>query len=67
VAFKYLIVVILILIVASLAKALFHLSRTNQKDDGRAMARALTWRIALSVLLFVLLIVAYYQGWIHPG
>jgi hypothetical protein len=30
------------------------------------MVKALTWRIALSVSLFVLLMLAYYRGWMHP-
>jgi hypothetical protein len=30
------------------------------------MVKALTWRIGLSVGLFVLLMVAYYEGWITP-
>jgi hypothetical protein len=30
------------------------------------MVKALTWRIGLSVGLFVLLMLAYYQGWISP-
>jgi hypothetical protein len=30
------------------------------------MVKALAWRIGLSVALFVLLIVAYYNGWIAP-
>jgi len=30
------------------------------------MAKALTWRISVSLLLFVLLIVGYYTGWIMP-
>ena len=64
-AFKYLIVVMLALILISLAKALFHLSSSRQ-DDGKKMVVALAWRIGLSVALFVLLIVAYYSGWIEP-
>lgn len=63
--FKYLIVVILLLIVASLGKALYHLSRSEPGNSGK-MVKALAWRIGLSVGLFVLLIVAYYQGWIDP-
>ena len=62
--FKYLVVGILALILISLGKALFHLS--SSAGDGRAMARALSWRIGLSVLLFVLLICAYHLGWIEP-
>ncbi|MDB6082453.1 MAG: hypothetical protein JWN43_334 [Gammaproteobacteria bacterium] len=63
--FKYLVVLILVLILISLGKALFHLS-SSKPGDSRKMVTALGWRIALSVLLFVLLIVAYTQGWIVP-
>jgi hypothetical protein len=30
------------------------------------MVKALAWRIGLSVALFLLLLIAYYRGWIHP-
>ena len=61
---KVLIVVVLVAIVASLGSGLFHLV----KDDGRSkrMVNALTVRIALSVLLFVLLFVAWKGGLIVP-
>jgi cytochrome bd-type quinol oxidase subunit 2 len=61
---KVLIVVVLVAIVASLGSGLFHLV----KDDGRSkrMVNALTVRIALSVLLFVLLFVAWKSGLIEP-
>jgi Protein of unknown function (DUF2909) len=65
VAFKYLVIAMLALILISLGKALFHLSSPNQ-GDGKKMVVALAWRIGLSVALFVLLIVAYYSGWIEP-
>ena len=65
VEFKYLVVAMLVLILISLGKALFHLSSTKP-DDGAKMVKALAWRIGLSVALFVLLIVAYYSGWIDP-
>ncbi len=63
--FKYLILAMLVLIVISLGKALYHLS-SNKRGDDMKMVKALAWRIGLSVALFVLLIVAYYQGWIQP-
>ena len=63
--FKYLVVGLLVLILISLGKALFHLT-SAKPDDGAKMVRALAWRIGLSVGLFVLLIVAYYSGWIAP-
>lgn len=64
-SFKYLIILMLVLIVGSLGKALYHLS-ARTPADSRKMVRALTWRISLSVGLFVLLMVAYYEGWITP-
>ena len=63
--FKYLVIALLVLILISLGKALFHLTSRKQ-EDGIKMVRALAWRIGLSVALFVLLIVAYYSGWIDP-
>ena len=63
--FKYLVIVILGLIVVSLGKALFHLSSSGPGNSAR-MVKALSWRIGLSVFLFVLLLVAYTQGWIEP-
>jgi hypothetical protein len=65
VEFKYLVMVILVLILISLGKALFHLSSSKPGDSGK-MVKALAWRVGLSVFLFVLLLVAYAQGWIHP-
>ena len=50
-------------IVASLASALRHLARG---DDSRRLVRALTWRIALSITLFILLMLAWYTGLIAP-
>jgi hypothetical protein len=65
VEFKYLIVLVLVLIIASLGKALYHLSSSKPEDSAK-MVKALTWRIGLSVGLFALPIVDYYQGWITP-
>ena len=65
VAFKFFVVVILALIVISLGKALFHLSSSKPGESSK-MVKALAVRIGLSVLLFVLLMVAYSQGWIEP-
>ena len=62
--FNILVVVILFAIVFSLGSALFHLSRG--KGDSRKMARALTIRVGLSVVLFLLLMLAWYNGLITP-
>ena len=63
--FRLLVIVSLGAIVASLGSALFHLARGTENDSGR-MARALTVRIALSLGLFALLMVAWYAGIISP-
>ncbi|MEA3182022.1 MAG: hypothetical protein QOI59_5545 [Gammaproteobacteria bacterium] len=65
---KILIVVVLFGIVASLGKALFHMSSggSDHVAHSAMMARALTVRIGLSVALFVLLMVAWYMGGISP-
>ena len=54
----------LVLILASLASALFFMVRG--RDDPKRMAKALTVRIALSVGLFVMLMAGYFFGLI-PG
>ena len=58
----------LVLVLAALAGAgLFMLRRGP--DDGtpdKRMARALTIRVALSVTLFLLILLAWSLGWIHP-
>ena len=65
---KILIVVVLVGIVASLGKALFHMSSGGPDEAGHSamMARALTVRIGLSIALFVLLMLAWYFGGITP-
>jgi hypothetical protein len=62
---KILIVVVLFAIVLSLASGLFHLVK-DDKGESKRMVNALTVRIALSVLLFVLLFVAWMGGLIVP-
>ncbi len=62
--FKLLVLVLLVAILGSLFSGLFFLNR-DQTGSGR-MARALTVRITLSVLLFILLLVGWWTGAIQP-
>jgi hypothetical protein len=62
--FKTLVLGILAAILLALGSALFHMVRG--KGASGATVRALTWRIGLSVGLFVLLIIAVLMGWITP-
>lgn len=61
---KVLIVATLAAIVVSLGSGLFHLVRDEGKSNR--MVNALTVRITLSVLLFILLFVAWKGGLIQP-
>lgn len=62
--FKVIVVILLGCIVASLGKALFHMS--SGPDQSGAMVQALYWRIGLSLLLFVLLMTGYHLHMISP-
>jgi ABC-type dipeptide/oligopeptide/nickel transport system permease component len=55
----------LLLIVASLAWGLY--AMLSDRSDSDRMARALSWRIGLSIAAFVLLLVAGWSGWIEPN
>jgi formate/nitrite transporter FocA (FNT family) len=61
---KLLVLAIVAGILYSLGSALYHLSSRN--GDPQKLMRTLTWRIALSVGLFLLLFVAWYLGLIRP-
>lgn len=61
---KLLVVLMLSAIVFSLGSALWQLTRGT--GDSSKMLRALTWRIALSVLLFALLLLTYSTGLFTP-
>jgi cytochrome bd-type quinol oxidase subunit 2 len=63
--FRIVVLVALAAIVVSLGSALYHLSRGTEKDSAK-LARALTWRIALSLALFALIMLAWYAGVITP-
>lgn len=62
---KGFIITMLILILVSLFSALALLFRRG--DRGTSVAKALTWRIALSLTLFILLMAGFYFGIIPPG
>lgn len=62
--FRVLVVAVLLGILFSLGSALFHLM--TDKGNSKKMVRALTVRVALSVGLFVLLIVASQLGLVAP-
>ena len=62
---KIVLAVLLLLIVGSLASGLWSLMR--DRSDSDRTARALTWRIGLSIVAFVLLLLAGWSGLIEPN
>ena len=65
VAFKFVIIFILIIILISLTRGLHFLMKDD--DQSVKMAKSLTIRIVLSVLLFILIFVGWSLGWISPN
>jgi hypothetical protein len=61
---KLVVILILLGILGSLGSALVYLFRDS--NDSRRTVRALTWRISLSVGLFLLLLIGYWLGLIQP-
>ena len=61
---KTLIVLILLVIIGSLFSGLFYL--VKDKGTSERTVRALTVRVSLSVLLFILLMIAFATGVLQP-
>lgn len=61
---RIVVLIVFVGIVASLGSALFQLSRKT--GDSKKLARDLTIRVALSIALFVLLMIAWHLGLIAP-
>ncbi len=61
---KTIILILLALVLISLAAGMFTLIKDRNNTDRTV--KFLTLRIALSVSLFVLLIVSFFMGWIQP-
>jgi len=51
-------------ILGSLGYALYFMMKDKGKNNR--MANALTFRVGFSIALFLLLLLAYRLGWIHP-
>jgi hypothetical protein len=71
----YLVIVAFVAILCSLAAALFFMMRgsgpldpNNPQEVSRSkpMAKALAFRVGFSVLLFLVVLLAYFMGWIQP-
>lgn len=71
---KYLVIAAFVAILGSLGAALLYMMRggaTNPSDSGgmprkNHMARALAFRVGFSILLFLVVLISYWMGWINP-
>jgi hypothetical protein len=61
---KTLVAIAFVLILASLGSALVFLMRDKGKSSRTV--KALAFRVGFSIALFILILVAYSQGWIQP-
>ncbi len=61
---KWVVLIALLLILFSLGTALYQLIKHGH--HGKALDKALTWRIGLSITLFLFLMVSFAMGWITP-
>ena len=61
---KILVALAFLLIIGSLGSALFFLMRDKGKSNRTV--HALAMRVGFSISLFLLLLAAYYMGWIEP-
>ncbi len=59
---KIIVLLFIVFILASLGSALYYLLKDQGKSDR--VVKALTWRIGLSMALFISLMAGYYFGWI---
>ncbi|MBV9575765.1 MAG: twin transmembrane helix small protein [Gammaproteobacteria bacterium] len=61
---KAIIILLIACIFFALGSALYFLVHDEAGSDR--IVKALTWRIGLSLLVFVLLLFAFFMGWISP-
>jgi hypothetical protein len=66
----YLIALAFLGVLASLAAALFFMVRNKPENNDAPktspMAKALAFRIGISVVLFISILLSWKMGWIHP-
>jgi hypothetical protein len=63
---KWIIVVALVAVLATLFGAGGFMLRGGGASTDRKMARALAWRVGISVALFLFILFSWWMGWIQP-
>lgn len=62
---KTIIVILLFAIIVALFTGFYFLMKDGDRNSKRVVT-ALTWRVRLQVILILLLVVAFFMGWIQP-
>ena len=63
---KSIVIIAFILIIISLGTALFHLVKHKTQEQSEQTVKALTFRITLSIILFVFIFIAFATGLLKP-
>jgi Protein of unknown function (DUF2909) len=61
---RYVILLFIVFILGSLFSALYYMIK--DKGQSTRTVRALTWRVGLSITLFLILMIGYHFGLIEP-
>lgn len=61
---RAIVIILFLMILYSLGSASY--AMLTHKHEGKAMVKALTWRISLSLFAFLLLLLGFSFGWLHP-
>lgn len=65
---KFVIIILLLAMIASLGIGLYHLLKTpDERDSGDKVIKSLTWRIGIWVVLFGFIFLSLKMGWIKPS
>ena len=62
---KFVIIIFLLAIVYAMGSSFYYLIKDKGGEDNAL--RKLTWRIGLSIVLFILLYLMFLAGWIEPS
>ncbi len=64
--FKLPVLLVLLFILFSLFQGMYYMAKDDGKENSTRVVRALTVRVALSLLLFVILMAGYFFGLLTP-
>ncbi|MCM8857061.1 MAG: twin transmembrane helix small protein [Candidatus Thiodiazotropha sp.] len=64
--FKLPVLLVLLFILFSLFQGMYFMAKDDGRNNSTRVVRALTIRVALSLLLFIILMAGYYFGLLQP-